>query len=40
MKFSKEVDGKQIIIEETNKNFFNLLEREGFKEVKKTKLDK
>jgi ribosomal protein S18 acetylase RimI-like enzyme len=41
MKFVKEVDGVKIIVEETNKNLFNLFEREGFKEVKeKPKLDK
>lgn len=33
MKFTKEVDGKTITIEETRQPIFTLLEREGFKEA-------
>jgi len=43
LKFVKEINGKEIVVEETNKNHFIILEREGFekaKETKKTKLDK
>ena len=33
MKFTKEVDGKVIEVEEENKNIFSLYERNGFKKV-------
>lgn len=40
MKFTKEVNGKEIVVDEPNKNLFNLYEREGFKEVKEVELKK
>lgn len=42
MKYIKEVDGKEIIVEDLNPNHAIIYEREGFKPVKekKPKLDK
>ena len=40
MRYVKEVNGKEIVVIETNKNFFNLLEREGFKPKKEVELKK
>lgn len=41
MKFTKEVDRKEIVIVEANPNHFSIFIREGYKEVKeKPKLDK
>lgn len=42
MKYIKVVDGKEVTIEDTNKNHAVIYEREGFKPVKekRTKLDK
>lgn len=40
MKFVKEVDGKEIAIELTDKNTFVLAERNGFKPVEKAEKHK
>ena len=39
MKFIKEVNGKEITLEETNVNHYSILERLGFKEVKPPKTE-
>ena len=33
MKFVKEINGEKVFLEETNKNLFSLLERNGFTEA-------
>lgn len=35
MRFVKTVNGKEIVIEDNNKNHFSMYKREGFKEEKK-----
>jgi hypothetical protein len=36
MKFKKEINGKEVVIDVVNENTFNIYEREGFKKVEET----